>query len=229
MNVIFFIVTQMMAQMETMRLVEVHAVHGNGTYAKPGTVDVLPLVQQIDGQGNVNSHGTVYGLPWFRVQGGGYAIICDPKVGDVGYVVCANRDSSTVISTGQESPPGSRRSFDLADGIYMGGILGDDPTQYVAITDTGIKLVDNNGNVVEMKLGGVFITGNVVITGDIELSGTIKGITGGTYSGDLHIGGNVIAGYGTGDQVGLQTHTHHQGVDSHGDTEQPTNAPTAGT
>ena len=48
-------------------------------------------------------------------------------------------------------------------------------------------------------------------------------------TGDVHVTGAVIAGYGGADQVGLQTHTHHQPSDSHGDTEAATNAPTAGT
>jgi hypothetical protein len=40
-------------------------------------------------------------------------------------------------------------------------------------------------------------------------SGTHE-ITGATWlvTGDLHVTGAVIAGYGSGDQVGLQTHTH---------------------
>jgi phage gp45-like len=50
-----------------------------------------------------------------------------------------------------------------------------------------------------------------------------------TINGDLHVTGAVIAGYGGADQVGLQTHGHKQGNDSHGDTEVPTDAPTAGT
>ena len=47
--------------------------------------------------------------------------------------------------------------------------------------------------------------------------------------GDLDVTGHVIAGSGMGDQVGLQTHTHNQGEDGHGDSEQPTDAPNAGT
>lgn len=49
------------------------------------------------------------------------------------------------------------------------------------------------------------------------------------HDGDFRATGAVIAGFGTGDQVGLQTHTHQQGNDSHGDTEVPTEAPTGGT
>jgi phage gp45-like len=50
-----------------------------------------------------------------------------------------------------------------------------------------------------------------------------------TVNGDLHVTGAVIAGYGGADQVGVQTHKHAQGNDSHGDIQIPTNAPTAGT
>ncbi len=50
-----------------------------------------------------------------------------------------------------------------------------------------------------------------------------------TIHGDLHVTGAVIGGYGTGDQVGLQTHTHAQDADSANDTEAETHKPTAGT
>lgn len=50
-----------------------------------------------------------------------------------------------------------------------------------------------------------------------------------TQNGDFHATGAIIAGFGTVGQVGMTTHTHTQPQDSHGDSEQPTNAPTAGT
>lgn len=59
--------------------------------------------------------------------------------------------------------------------------------------------------------------------GSIESSGTWN------HTGDFHASGAVIAGFGAGDQVGLQTHTHKQGNDSGGNAELPTNAPTGGT
>lgn len=61
-------------------------------------------------------------------------------------------------------------------------------------------------------------------------SGTHE-ITGATWklTGDLHVTGAVIAGYGDGDQVGLQTHRHDQGTDGGGDSEVRTDPPAAGT
>jgi hypothetical protein len=142
---ISFIVRQMMARMSTTKLVQVKAVTGGGL-APAGTVDVLPLVQQIDGNGYGTSHGVVHGLPWSRVQGGKNAIICDPQVGDVGYVVAADRDISKVKNTRAESLPGSRRRFNISDGVYAGGCLNVAPNQYLIFTSTGVRLVDSNGN-----------------------------------------------------------------------------------
>ena len=90
-----FIVRQMIAKLDTVKLVQVVAVHGGGLNPA-GTVDVFPLVCQVDGGFTGKPHGTVYGLPWSRVQGGQNAVVCDPQVNDVGYVVCADRDISKV-------------------------------------------------------------------------------------------------------------------------------------
>ena len=74
------------------------------------------------------------------------------------------------------------------------------------------------------------IVGSVVIEGGLALGGKITAVDGvGTYPEPIQTAGAVIAGYGTGDQVGLQTHGHTQGPDSHGDTEEAIGAPTPGT
>lgn len=73
------------------------------------------------------------------------------------------------------------------------------------------------------------VEGNMVVTGGLQLGGTITGIGGGTYADAIQTSGAITAGFGTGAQVGLQTHQHMQADDSHGDTEEPTAAPTPGT
>ena len=255
-NATAFLVRQLINQMETSKLVKVAAVHSNGDVAGTGTVDVVPLVNQIDGANQATPHGTVYGLPWTRLQGGANAVICDPMVGDVGMVVVSDRDISNVKKTGAQSNPGSFRKFDLSDAVYVGCSLSATPTQYLVFTATGLRLVDVNGNSVAMSASGMTLTdktGNVVtlsatgislspegalpvtvngplvVNGGIQLSGAIESVTGGTYAGDIKTAGNVVAGFGTGGSVGLKTHTHTQPNDSHGDVEGPTSAPTAGT
>lgn len=165
------IVRSMLAQLDTMKLVQVQAVHGGGV-AESGTVDVLPLVQQIDGNGYGTPHNTVYGLPWSRVQGGTNAIICDPAIGDVGYVVVSDRDISSVkaqgagLSTTKGYVPNIRRTFDIADGVYAGGCICVTPDQYLIFTATGIRIVDKNGNSVAMGPTGMTLAdlnGNQII------------------------------------------------------------------
>jgi hypothetical protein len=170
---VIFIIRQMLTRMNTMKVVKVVAVHNTGGVAVAGTVDVQPLVSQIDGNNNAQPHGTIPGIQYFRLQGGPNAIICDPVVGDVGYIVCADRDS-TNIKNGQSTPvtPGSFRRNDLADGVYVGGILNQKPTQYIQFTSTGVTFVDQNGNTMTFGPTGVTVqaaTMNVV--GVLQVNG----------------------------------------------------------
>ncbi len=84
-----------------------------------------------------------------------------------------------------------------------------------------VGLYTDEGDSVILRRGRI-----VVVTAGTELRITAPLVT---VSGDLHVAGAVVAGYGGADQVGLQTHRHTQGVDGHGDTEAPISAPTAGT
>lgn len=186
-NVMAFIFARLLAQHVTMKVVKVMAVTAGGGSAPgiAGTVDVLPLVDQSDGNGNTSPHGTVYGLPYLRLQGGTNAVLLEPAVGDIGLCVVSDRDISAVKKNKARSAPGSFRQFDLADGIYIGGILNAVPEQWVEFTADGIKMVDRNGNKMEMKAGSIaFDTTQLTCTGAI------------------------IAGFGGLDQVGLQTHNH---------------------
>lgn len=75
----------------------------------------------------------------------------------------------------------------------------------------------------------VTIAGNLVVKGNLLIQGDIVADDGTTYAGNFRTKGAITAGFGTGDAVNLQTHQHTQPNDSHGDAEQPTAAPTAGT
>jgi hypothetical protein len=216
-NVIKFISTQLINKINTLKPVKITAVHSNGSVAFPGTVDVLPLVSQVDGSFNVFKHGTVYGIPWARLQGGASAIICDPVVGDIGFVICADRDISSLKATLTNSPgsnvsggapPGSRRKYNLADGIYIGSFLNAAPTQYlqfingsgivladvngitITTSKSGLVFADNNGNTITMENGQIAVKCTVLaVIGNITATGTIKAAAGASF-------------------VGLSTHEH---------------------
>lgn len=209
-SVIMAIVRQMMNGLDVMKLVKVTAVHpGSGTPPAGGTVDVQLLVSQLDGMGNPVQHGVVNGLPVCRIQAGPWAIIADPAVGDYGFVICADRDSSLVVKQPGIANPGSWRRHNVADGVYVGGvgILNAAPTSYLQLNPDGSwSLTDKFGNVLQGDSNGI--------------TATPKG--GGVFkvSGNLQVTGTIIGGEGGGDQVNLSTHTH-SGVQTGGGTSGP--------
>lgn len=103
----------------------------------------------------------------------------------------------------------------------------------VIIRDAGkkttITLTVNGVTISLQATDAVTIEGNAIITGNLQLGGALQSVAGHTYTGNLEVAGNVIAGFGTADEVTLQGHKHKQGADSHGDTEQDVDAPTPGT
>lgn len=168
-----FHIRQVLSGIHTIEMVQVKTVHpGSGSPPATGTVDVLPLVKQIDGNNNVTSQGMVYGLPGLRLGAGTVAFVADPVVNDIGLALCCHRDTSNVRRTGgQPSPPGSRRQYDIADGVYLGSILSAAPTSFVwfdsngyfhmvdaagnsvVSSAAGITQTDSNGNVMQMRAG----------------------------------------------------------------------------
>jgi hypothetical protein len=115
----------------------------------------------------------------------------------------------------------------------------DDPNSLVLYGPDGVIIRDQNsktkitvtadGVVIDVQAGkAVTVNGNMIVSGNLQLGGNLESHPGSTYSGDIKTTGDVIAKVGAA-QVGLSTHQHAQGNDTHGDGEQPTDAPTAGT
>jgi hypothetical protein len=166
-NEVLFAMDQVLGLVRTATPVRVAAVSGGGAGNPPGTVDVVPLVNMLDGSGNATQHGTVNGLAWLRLQSGNGAIVTDPVVGDVGLAVVCDRDTSAVLNSGGQANPGSLRKFDLSDAVYVGGLLGGAPQQYVLFSATGVSVVDRNGNTIVMSAAGITVTdasGNTITT-----------------------------------------------------------------
>jgi hypothetical protein len=111
-------------------------------------VDILPLVSQIDGAGNKVDHGVIHNAPVFQLQAGTSAIIATPVAGDIGLAIFAHSDTSKVQATKKAALPGSRRKFDWADAIYLGGVLNPTATSFVKFLPSGeINITGMGGNV----------------------------------------------------------------------------------
>lgn len=167
-NNIAFLVQQALLKVQTATLVRIESCTNNGGLDPVGSVDVTPLVNQIDGKGNATPHATIYNVPYLRVQGGANAIIIDPQAGDVGVCVFASRDIAKVKSTKKQANPGSWRQYSFSDGLYLGGMLNGTPSQYIQFNNSGVTitspLVTINGN--------VNVNGEVVVTGNVTGQGT---------------------------------------------------------
>jgi hypothetical protein len=135
-----FMVKSILSKISTATICKVVAVTNSGGVAGSGFVDVQPLVNMVDGSGNAFLHGVVYHCAYCRVQGGTNAIIIDPKVGDIGLVVFADRDISSAVRNKAQSNPGSGRMYDMADGLYVFSIVTGAPTQYIEFNAAGITI-----------------------------------------------------------------------------------------
>lgn len=168
-DVTAFIVSQMIAVLEIMLPVQVTAVHpGTGTPPTPGTVDVQLLVSLVDGAGNGTDPGIVYGVPYFRSQGGPWAIVIDPAKDDFGYIIGASRDISKVKNSPGVVLPGSFRKYCYSDGIYMGGCFNGAPSAWVWLKPDGtFNITDKPGNAIKSATTGMTIldvNGNQILT-----------------------------------------------------------------
>ncbi len=140
-NAMHFLVTQILNGANTATLVQVVACTNSGGLSEVGFVDVHPLVNQLDGYGHPVPHGTIYHIPYFRLQGGTNAVILDPQIGDIGIAIFADHDISTAATNAAQANPGSARRFDMADGMYLGGFRNGVPVQYVQFVAGGINVV----------------------------------------------------------------------------------------
>lgn len=188
-DVLRFFFRRQQAGIRIATIVQVLAVTNSGAVSAVGFVDVQPLVQQIDGAGNTVNLPPVYNVPYLRIQGGTNAVILDPQVGDLGICLFADRDISAVKSTKAMAAPGSNRSSNLSDGLYLGGILNGVPQQYVQFNSSGITVLSPNFVTVKapnMKLDGVVeVTGATTFDSTVHVKGAQTNDTTITATGEV--------------------------------------------
>lgn len=154
MSLMRFIARQEVNGLATTTLVEVVAVDGD-------TVDVKPLIKQVDGAGNGVDHGVIHGLPVHAIRAGPCVIRIAPRVGDIGAALFCHSDISGVKANKAASVPGSNRRYDWSDGLYLGGFLPKSaPTSIIEID------ADDNVNIAAPKVK-VAVSDVVEVTGPV--------------------------------------------------------------
>ncbi|HHP7419515.1 TPA: phage baseplate protein [Providencia rettgeri] len=189
-----FIINSLIGRVGTVTICRIVKVKGGGVNPV-GFVDIVPMVLQVDGAGNAFDNATVFNVPYFRYQGGSNAVILDPKVGDIGICLVASRDISKIKRTKKDATPDTKRQYDIADSLYIGGILNGAPSQYIHFLDSGINVVATGE--INMKGSKVILDAPVETTSTIIAAGDITDNTGSgntqtmasmrvTYNGHTH-------------------------------------------
>lgn len=210
----FMIESAVKGLVNTAMPVRVDAVEAGGV-GPVGYVSVTPLVAQRDADNNALTPTTIHHVPYQRCQGGVCALIIDPVPGDIGIAVFAKRDIST-LSTGADAPvqPGSFRSFDEADAMYIGGILNSEPEVWMEMTQEGHVTVHAPKTITLQAAEKI-----VMDTPLVEVEGRYVQ-TGGRGEGTVMTGGLTnIGGVIQSNNVTLEGHTHPG--DSGGTTGEP--------
>jgi len=217
-NQMTYLVQSLLNRVETATLVKVVSCTNSGGLSPVGCVDVVPLVQQVDGAGVAIPNVTAFNLPYLRIQGGANAVIIDPEPGDIGIAVFASRDISKAKATKAESPPGSWRTHSLSDGMYVGGVLNGSPTQYVQFNSSGIKI--HSPTAVKLDAPSVQVTAQTVsINASTSVTVTTPTMT---VNGNLAVSGSGAFGSDVVAQ-GVSVHNHVHMVNT---THTPTDPPT---
>jgi hypothetical protein len=143
------------------------------------------MVNQVDGVGKKTAHGTVYSIPVHHFQGGNGQFKVTPVKGDMGMIMCADRDISAAVKAKGQANPGSNRTHDMADGVYMGGFgnVNGTPTNSMVWGPSGLTVTVGSATYV-FGSTGLAVTGAITATQ------------------------NITAGQGGSDSVTLQHHVH---------------------
>ena len=199
----FFIRSLISQVVSTSLPVVVTAVERKGEEAGAGYVTVKPLLQPRNKSGDALEVTTIPKLPYFRLQHGKAAIICDPKVGDIGLAVVAKQDISNINGSTTPKVPATYRKFDPSDSFYIGGFWGKAPEVFIHLEDEGtIKIkaptkISMEAPECEVNASTSF----TVNSSQINLNGPISG--GGSGGADATFTGDVNA-----KGISLTSHTH---------------------
>lgn len=211
--------------------VRVDSVERNGDGSGAGFLSATPLVAQTDADGNLIPPVSIPRLPYFRLQHGTAAIICDPVPGDVGLAIFAQSDCSKVNGGTEPVTPGSFRSFDMSDGFYIGGFWGKKPETFIHIEQSGTvhvvaktvttdcqQATVNATTHADVTTPEMKVTGKLTVTGLITGTGglAISGGSGATVNGSLTTTGDVKAA-----GISLDNHTHSGVETGSGSTGKP--------
>jgi len=175
------------------------------------TVEVQPTIQGlyrgIDGNATLVTMPLLVDVPVLFPGGGGLTLTFPIAIGDECLVWFACRCIDAWWQSGGVQPPGEFRMHDLSDGFALVGPRSQ-PRVLTAPSTSAAQLRTEDGTTYLEILPDGHV--RIVSPNPIVFS-----------TPALHVTGQVIAGFGGVDQVGLQTHVHGGVQTGGGDTSVP--------
>lgn len=115
-------------------------------------VSVKPLISQRDADNNKIEVPEIFNVPYFRYGASNTAIKLDPMPGDIGFFIVFKSDSNN-IKKGDSSQimPDTFINFPLYSGVYIGGILMNEPENYIEIKDDNITITANKAVIINCQ------------------------------------------------------------------------------
>jgi hypothetical protein len=183
------------------------------------TAVVQPTIKfEVRGQDGEWRQARLPQIPDVPVQlsgGGGFSCTFPLAAGDEGWLVFAERCIDGWWQNGGVQAQVEHRMHDLSDPAFFPKVRSKPNALNPPPSATTAQLRSDDGTTfVEVTPGGIV---NIVAPFGVTVTAPFLNCT-----------GNITALSGSPSSVGLTTHHHVQGADSHGDVEQPTNSPTAG-
>lgn len=131
-SLLYVINTVINNRINVAELVRVMANNGDGT------IDVMPIVADVDNEGNVIEETPIFNVKFFEWQYGINAIQAEPTVGDVGLVIACTKDTQNALS----GVVASSGRFEIESGVYIGGLKGFNTpaTQFIKMDENGITI-----------------------------------------------------------------------------------------
>lgn len=211
-NILADRLTDRINQMNTAMICQVKSVN-----IKDKTVSVLPMVQMSDLNNNPVDHSVVNDIPYIRLQGGSYGIICDPVVGDTGLVVFCSRDISNVIKNKKVTTRGSKRTYSISDGIYVASLLLEEPKTFIKFEKDKISIEAKNINISNEVTEIHSLATISVVSQEVTVTAPAINIISETVAvtGTITVKGDILA-----DGVSLKNHIHSNGHNG-GNTGKP--------
>lgn len=160
-------------------------------------VNVLPLIQQFDTNGNliqITGADTIYNIPIMHPFGTNGEISFNPAVGDKGLLIAGNFDVSNYKKTQDTSPIGSSRSFNWADGFFLPISFRDMPEGlFFRNKESSVKILPELISIIAqaINLGGEGGSG-VARLGDEVTVEVTSGSSAGTWKGTITSASKVV-------------------------------------